>query len=256
MRAILIVALSAACGGEREAVRTQAPVAAVDECKTAALKLAVAPPLPGGPRASFSFTWRGEGTGERSRFVCVTAGSEQQLVRRGEHHELAIRADAHELQRIVVDGRPHLLYVPPGSEIVLGDNPCFFYELSGPHTYAWALDGSRAYCAKPGAPCKQGYVRPGGPRPVQDELCGSTEHEIRRCVSEGEVRLEARDAPATRSSDDHLSLADLVKGVRLSPRDCGFALVDTGREEVALVIGSGEHWLLAIDDDRLVGRVR
>jgi len=244
-----------ACG--HDADRPRAPIAtttAVDECKTAALTLDVTPPAPNGPRATFSFTWQGEGSGARSKMICMTAGKDRQLVARGEHREIAIRADAHELQRIVVDGRPHLMYVPEGSTITLADNPCFFYELSGPNTDVWSVDKSRAYCAKPGAPCKRGYVRASPPRPVRDELCGPTETEIRRCVAEGEVRLAATPASASKHDDDHLSLAELANGVRLSPRDCGFAMVDTARETVALAIGSGEHWLLNLDGDQLGGR--
>ena len=246
--------LLSACGGEPD-VASPTLVATVDECKTAALKLDVTPPAPGGPRATFSFTWQGEGTGERSKLICVTAGKDTQLVPRGKHRELAIRADAHELQRITIDGRPHLIFVPPGANIVLGDNPCFFYELSGPNTDAWFVDKSRAYCAKPGVACKRGYVRASPPRPVEDDLCGPTEKEILRCVAEGEVRLAAQNAPTTKTDDEHFSLAELAKGVRLSPRDCGFAMVDTGREQVALAIGSGERWLLTLAGNELAGRV-
>jgi hypothetical protein len=35
--------------------------------------------------------------------------------------------------------------------------------------------------------------------------------------------------------------------LRLEPRRCGFALLETGREVVALVVGAGERWSLAVD---------
>jgi hypothetical protein len=183
--------------------------------------------------------------------VCLVRGAEVERVPRGERREVAIRADARVLQRIVVGKRPHLIAVPPGAAITLGDNPCFFYELSGPSTDPWFAPKPIAYCARSGRDCRAGYFHPSPPRPVEDDLCGKTDV-IRRCVAKAEIRLTGTPAPAparTTDDDDAIPIAELAGGapLRLVPRTCGFSTLDTGREEVALVVGAGEHWSLTID---------
>jgi hypothetical protein len=172
--------------------------AAAAPCADAAIRFEVTPPEAGGPTATFSFRWRGEGHSSQAKPICLVHGDEVGRVPRGEHREVAIRADARRLQRIVVDGRPHLIAVPPGAKIILGDNPCFFYELSGPNTDPWFAPKPIAYCARSGQACRAGYFRPDPPRPVQDELCGDTEV-IRRCVAEAEVRLAGTPPPGPAS---------------------------------------------------------
>jgi len=223
------------------------------------MRVELAAPEPSGPRAKLTFKWQGEGTGEKSKVICVVVGKDEQLVPRGERRSVVVRSHATELQRIVIDDRPHLISIPSGAEISLNDNPCFFYELSGPNTDAWFVDRSRAYCAPAGKACKPGFVRAAPPRPVTDELCGSTEKAIRRCVEEGEVRLasgkESRRTP-TPDFDAAIPVATLADGpLRLAPRTCGFAMLDSGKEQVALVIGVGERWSLTVDADRRVSGV-
>ena len=239
----------------------RAVAAAPDRCTDAALHLALSAPDPGGPRATFTVSWEGQGTGEKSRVICLDVGGQIQLVPRGERRSVAIRAHATELQRILVDRRPHLAAVPPGADIMLGDNPCFFYELSGPRTDGWFVDAPIAYCAERGKRCRPGFARAQPPRPVVDDLCGPTEKVILRCVEEAEVRIDPpRSAgPAPEGEIDlaePMPIGVLTRGpLRLSPSSCGFATLDTGAEKVALVVGAGERWTLALDADRrLSGR--
>ncbi len=224
--------------------------AAADPCAGTAIRFEVTPPAAGDPTATFAFSWTGEGSGSPGKTVCLVRGGEVERVPRGERREVAIRADARVLQRIVVGKRPHLIAVPPGAALTLRDNPCFFYELSGPSTDPWFAPKPIAYCAKGGRDCRAGYFHPSPPRPVADDLCGKTDV-IRRCVAKAEIRLTGAPTSAPRASqdDDAIPIAALAGGapLQLVPRTCGFATLDTGREEVALVVGAGERWSLAID---------
>jgi hypothetical protein len=238
-------------------IRTPAKPA-IDACSNAALRLEVAAPGPSDARATFDVKWEGQGTGEPSRVVCVVVGTTQELFPRGEQRSFTIRAHPDALQRIVVDGRPHLMFVPPGNSIMFHDDPCFFYRLSGPNTEAWFVEAPFAYCAAPNAACRPGFVRAQFPGPIEDSLCGTTEHEIRRCVEEGEVRLVAQleNNPPPPSEPDGVApipIAALARGpMRFAPRSCGFVTLDTGGEVVALVLGAGERWALTLDADRHV----
>lgn len=269
MRAIVAVTVAAACSASPGATREPSPpaptastppgpaappprAAAVDPCADTAIRFEVTPPAAGDPTATFAFRWRGEGYGGSGKPICLVRGAEVERVPRGEQREVAIRADARALQRIVVGRRAHLIAVPPGAAITLGDNPCFFYELSGPSTDPWFVPKPVAYCARGGRACRAGYFHPAPPRPVEDDLCGKTDV-IRRCVAEAELRLTGTPAPAatpSSDSDDAIPIAELAGGapLRLAPRTCGFATLDTGREQVALVVGAGERWSLTIDD--------
>jgi hypothetical protein len=252
---------AAACSASPEATREpQAPAppasaarppsaALVDPCADSAIRFEVTPPAAGDPTATFAFRWKGEGYGSSAKTICLVRGAEVEHVPRGEHREVAIRADTRALQRIVVGKRQHLIAVPPGADITLGDNPCFFYELSGPSTDPWFAPKPIAYCAQRGRACRAGYFHPAPPRPVEDDLCGKTDV-IRRCVAEAEIRLTGTPAPApTTPDDDVIDIAELAGGapLRLAPRTCGFSTLDTGREQVALVVGAGERWSLTID---------
>ncbi len=64
------------------------------------------------------------------------------------------------------------------------------------------------------------------------------------------------DAEHRSRPEGPIPLAVLAKGpLRLSPRDCGFAMLDSGSEIIALVIGAGETWTLSVDGDRRVSGV-
>jgi hypothetical protein len=223
---------------------------AVDPCAGTAIRFEVTPPEAGHPTATFSFRWRGEGHSGRTKPICLVRGAEVERVPRGEQREVVIRADPRALQRIVVGTRPHLIAVPPGAAITLGDNPCFFYELSGPNTDPWFAPRSTAYCAGKGRDCRAGYFRPSPPRPVHDELCGDTQV-IRRCVAEAEIRFAGTPphTPARATDEDAIPIAQLAGGapLRLATRTCGFSMLDTGHEVIALVVGAGERWSLTID---------
>ena len=261
-----------ACGGHPSSpvpVQPRLPTPAANA--RCALRVEASAPVAAGPRATLSVKWSGEGSGEASRFVCIVVGDRTERVLRGEARSVEIRADAVVLQRIGVAGRTHLVYVPPNAEITIGDDPCFGYELSGPNTDAWFVAPPHAYCAAPGQACKPGFEHASSPRPVHDDLCGDTEPEIRRCIETGEVEVEhAGPLPAAPGrargprdpshgggdDDDVLSLASLVAApVRLMPRTCGFAMLDGGGETVALAIGAGEKWTLAVDHGHVTGRV-
>jgi hypothetical protein len=100
----------------------------------------------------------------------------------------------------------------------------------------------------PGLP--GGLLPPLPAPPGRGRLCGKTDV-IRRCVAKAEIRLTGapRAAPRASQDDDAIPIAALAGGapLQLVPRTCGFATLDTGREEVALVVGAGERWSLAID---------
>lgn len=252
--------ISAACGSTSQPTITPPtpadPVspafgAGGNPCADTAIRFEVTPPRAGAPSATFAFSWQGEGHGSAAKTVCLVRGTEVERVPRGERREVAINADAHKLQRIVVGTRSHLIAVPPGATITLGDNPCFFYELSGPNTDAWFVPAPIAYCSRKNEDCRTGFFRPSPPRPVHDEMCGDTEV-IRRCVAEAEIRLAGTPQPVSArndAADDTISIAQLAGGapVRLAPRTCGFSMLDTGHEVVALVVGAGERWSLTID---------
>jgi len=259
MRISLPIVLVVACHASPQApVPPPLQAASGPPC---ALRVEAAAPSASGPRAKLAVKWRGEGTGNASPNVCITVGDKVERVPRGEQRIVEVRADTSALQRIVVDGRAHLMHVAPDAAITLGDNPCFFYELSGPSTDAWFVAPPHAYCAAPGKACKAGYEHASSPRPVHDDLCGDTATEIRRCVKMGEVRLDrSRPLPgpiATQSEDDEvIPLATLAAApLHLMPRTCGFAMLDAGKEVVALAIGAGETWTLAVENGRVTGRI-
>jgi hypothetical protein len=229
---------------------------ATAECAAAALRLEVTPPSTDDAIATFTFRWDGQGSGAASRFVCLVRGDEVELVPRGKKREVTIRAHATELQRIVVYARPHLIAVVPGAAIALFDDPCYGYELTGPLTDPWFVPAPIAYCAPSGAACKDGFSRAEPPRPIEDDLCGSTEHEIRRCAADAVVGLAtgAPPRPAKPPADDPydpMSLATFTAAAPLlvAPRRCGYYSIDTGHEKAALVVGAGERWSLRVDDD-------
>jgi hypothetical protein len=260
------VSVLAAAGGEPTpdepaGAAPPAGVAADPACAKAALRIEVTPPAAGDPTATFAFRWRGEGYAGAGDAICLVRGAEATIVPLDERREVTIRADAAELQRVLVWDRPHLVHVVPGATIVLSDNPCFGYELAGPDTDAWFVRPPKAYCARPGGTCRAGFTRPNPPRPVEDELCGATDPEIRRCVEDAEVALAATpDGAAARSPDDAFDptpiLALASAPLSLAPRTCGFPTIATGTEDAALVIGAGARWMLAVDGHgRLTGRV-
>jgi hypothetical protein len=270
-RSLVAGVIACGCGGSQgtpppppPAVATVEPgptPAELEACSTAAMRIAVTPPGAGEPAGTFGFRWEGEGDGSESRVVCLTHGDDIELVPRGERREVAIRAHATELQRIVVYDRPHLMAVVPGARIGLADNPCHGYELAGPNTDPWFASASAAYCAKPGASCRDGFTQPGGPTPIEDDLCGPTEPEVRRCVADTVVSLATGDPPrpAAPPTDDAyepipFSTFASTAPLRIASRRCGHYMIDTGRETAALVVGSGETWRLAVDGDgRLTG---
>jgi hypothetical protein len=269
-----LVATGGGCGGREpapapvsataiEGEPAATPTEVVDDaaCAGAAMRIEVTPPGDD-PSATFAFRRSGDGYRDGKRGICLVRAAERTIVPLDERHEVTIRADATALQRIVVWGRPHLVNATPGSTIMLGDNPCFGYELDAPGTYVWAVPAPLAYCASPGGNCRAGFTRAEPPRPVEDELCGATDPEIRRCVALAEVALavtphgaKARDPADAFEATPLLELA--AAPLRFGPRTCGFPLIATGREEAALVIGAGARWTLAADDQgRLTGQVQ
>jgi hypothetical protein len=227
------------------------------------MRIEISPPGRGYPAATFRFAWEGAGSGSPSRVICLVSGDQAELVPRGERRSVPIRAHARELQRIVVDGTPHLVAIPPGETIGLDDNPCFFYEMYGPRTDPWFVDPPHAYCSAVGEPCRAGYFRASPPRPVEDPLCGPTDPDIRRCVADAEVRVASvpgvtPSAPATDDADEPIPVAALAgrDALRLAPSTCGFTAIATGTETAALVVGAGEQWSLTVDPTgRLSGTV-
>lgn len=234
------------------AAAAKPPAVAADPCRGGELTVDLTAPEPDGPVATLRIDREGEGLARPERATCVHIGGQRIRLAPGERRHFSIRADPEALQHLAVGGLRLLAHVAAGDEWFLGDHPCFFWQLSGPRTDPWFAAPPLAYCSsRASRPCRPGFVRASPPRPVHDELCGSTE-EIRRCAAVAVVRFAGPRPPAPREPpDEGISLAELARAgrVEIQPRDCGFFQLATATEVVGLAVGVGERWRLSLDGD-------
>lgn len=204
------------------------------------------------PSATLTIRREGEGMAPHERGTCVRIGERVVRLAPGERGTFTLRADARRLQRIMIGGKPLLASIRPGDAWQLGDQPCFGWDLSGPRSDPWSAASPLAYCAKhESEPCRSGFYHASPPRPVKDELCGSTEQEIKRCAAAAEIRFASASPPAapTAIPEDAMSITELAasRHVQVEARSCGFLQIATAAETVWLATGVGETWQLSLD---------
>ncbi|MBN2496870.1 MAG: ankyrin repeat domain-containing protein [Deltaproteobacteria bacterium] len=251
-------------------------------CGEPAFTVQAPSPEEGAPQARLTVNRLGEGMSRARRATCLVAGGERLLVLPGERGEIAIAAHPEKVQRLEVDGRIYLVWIPPAGELGIVDHPCYDWTFSAIWLDPFFQEPPIAYCREPDQACKPGTAQAGPPGPVEDPLCaihlpdGDSE---RRCVRRAGVRFPAElraelplfrpgppgspretprptsvpdpsrptsvprlDGQALSISPDRLVSRYFGLDPILPPASCSFPGLELGDEKVWLAIGPGARW--------------
>jgi hypothetical protein len=132
--------------------------------------------------------------GRSAEIICLVRAGRIEVVE-GEV-EVALRADAHELQRLVVGERTVLVWVPPSSRLSIFYHPCAFWQLGAAWLdYGGTSDrtayGRRTASAPPVSSMAARSSRPTIPsalRPMSTRVHGGAACSLPGCVSSGSHR--------------------------------------------------------------------
>lgn len=221
----------------------------------------VAAPAPGAPSATLHVRRRGEGMRAQDRWTCVRRGSDETLLGPGQALELPIAADARALQRMTVGEREVLVVVEPGGRLSLRDQPCFDWALTAPWLDPFGFEAPQAYCAAPGAECREGFAKAGPPGPVRDPLCEAHHPDgdsSRRCVEEARVTVKGKQPVRLDEGKGPVELAPRTTA-RVSPTmglgGCVHPVLRVAGDEVMLIVPAGA--MVEVESTpRIVARLR
>jgi hypothetical protein len=240
------------------------PPPAVDPakpCRGQGTRLEVIPPsaadLDKGQVAMLSASFAGQGMGPQADAVClVRAGRDEALQ---PEVQVAVRAHPTELQRIVVEGRPILLRIPPSGRLHISYHPCMFWQLGAPWFDSGSM-GDRTTYRRADEDCPRGYADGDRILEADDPLCPSdaaVECRWRRCIVEATIRFVGSGRVKLLHDDgdeegDAIALEPADKARPQSFKPYGgqcphFKSIDTGSERVRIAPGIGEQWTLTVD---------
>jgi len=192
--------------------------------------------------------------------TCLVVGEAKRLLERDETATVEIAADPIEIQRLVVDGKPVLVWLPPNGEITIRDHPCFFWSINSDWHDPWFLPSPIARCREADGKCPPFFSAVGPPGPVEDGTCESPEL---RCIEGAAVRLYAADKgtleavvddygePRTlRAEPGHAPTAYLDPIT--PPGSCLLPRLTIGEETVWLALHAGARWLVTLGSDNQI----
>ncbi|HXU68348.1 MAG TPA: hypothetical protein VN947_03415 [Polyangia bacterium] len=227
------------------------------DAPAAGLRVELPAPVTATATARFVVRRRGEGMGAAMGITTVSIGSERRRIEPGEEAELRIAADSRRLTRLTVGSTPLLVFVAPGAELWLVDDPCTSWRLDATWLDSNDVPPPDAYCAAESEPCRAGFADGSRPRLARDPICAGAPpgRENKRCVRLPLVRAQAGSAMTVDEGDDApKKLDEHYQAVRW--RSCAGTTVRAGRDRVALAIGPAERWTLHVGSDGRVGGTR
>lgn len=216
----------------------------------------VTPSEPSGATATLRGSFAGEGMGAGAEYTCLMDGDEARSV----HGEFRtqVRAHATELQRIVIDGTPILLHIPPGGDLRLRYHPCATWQLLADWLDNGEMDDERTTYGRRDEACPAGFIAGGEIHEANDPRCGSVEGEcdVRRCVRAAQITFEGATGTSLAIVNDvdldGEPLERLVANTTVAWTPYGgfcplFTKLATTRERVRIAPGVGERWTLRVN---------
>lgn len=211
--------------------------------------------------ARFQIRRSGEGMAKAESHTWVKHGEKFVHLKPGELKTFLIRAHPSDLQRIRIENHTVLVHVPPGSTFMLSDNPCFFWQLSGPGLDPHLAKAPDAMCIPETSSCPKGLEEAAGPGRADDPLCPAglrASGRFKRCVRAAVIEWSKLSKKHT-VKRAHIETGDwkpVEQNWTAVPGRCNFSKLDTGVERVLLAVGVGQRWQLQVGHDGYVrGRV-